>query len=295
MAVSMKLMSWPPEWPAMSGIARRIRLSSSERGGSEAEAVVTEGLSAMTRGAQDSAVNEVAQGVAARVDQVLKAMGSQPSAEAAIAIARWISTVRAWNKKIDLTAARSDDELVDLMLADAVVIAPTIPRSAKVVDVGTGAGAPGLAIALLRDDVAMTLVEPLQKRVALLRTTAFELTGRPGAAVRGGSDAASGGDSASGGRAANGGDVERVRVIRDRGEDVARRGERFDVAISRATLAPPAWLRLGADLAPSGDVWVLLARDEPPALPGLRVVDDLRYRWPLTGAERRAVRFAPEP
>lgn len=41
-------------------------------------------------------------------------------------------------------------------------------------------------------------------------------------------------------------------------------------------------------------VIALLARDEPPALAGLRAEEDIRYRWPLTGAERRAVRFVRE-
>ena len=50
---------------------------------------------------------------------------------------------------------------------------------------------------------------------------------------------------------------------------------------------------LGAALAPAGDVWVLLAREDPPVQPGRVIADDLRYRWPLTGAERRAVRLTP--
>lgn len=179
----------------------------------------------------------------------------------------WISLVAAWNARVDLTAARSDDELVDLMIADALVIAPRLPAGARVVDVGSGAGAPGLPIAAARPDARVTLVEPLQKRVAFLRTAIGSTPAKEARPV----------------------------VVRGRGEDLVGRGEVFDVAVSRATLAPDRWLALGADLAPHGDVWVLLARDEPPALEGWGVVDDLRYRWPLTGAERRAVRYARSP
>jgi 16S rRNA (guanine527-N7)-methyltransferase len=81
----------------------------------------------------------------------------------------------------------------------------------------------------------------------------------------------------------------RPEVVRGRGEDVVARGGRFDAAVSRATLAPDRWLALGASLAP--EVWVLLAREEPPALEGWAIADDVRYTWPLTKAERRAVRF----
>jgi 16S rRNA (guanine527-N7)-methyltransferase len=211
----------------------------------------------------------VSEAIAARVGQVIGELGAPLSGEAAAWIARWIGVVQAWNAKIDLTAARGVDELVDLMLADALVLAQRLPASASVIDVGTGAGAPGLGIALAREDLEVTLVEPMQKRAALLRTVIGELL-QAGAPLSG---------------------ARRVRALRERGEDVARRGEVFGAAVSRATLAPPEWLKLGAKLAPEGEVWVLLAREDPPSLAGWTAVEDIRYRWPLTGAPRRAVRF----
>ena len=108
------------------------------------------------------------------------------------------------------------------MLADALVLAAHVPREVRVVDVGTGAGAPGLALAFARDDLQVTLVEPLGKRVSFLRTVL-------GAAGR-----------------------TDVRIERGRGDAVAGRGA-FDVAVSRATLAPAAWLGLGTDLVVPGD------------------------------------------
>jgi 16S rRNA (guanine527-N7)-methyltransferase len=77
--------------------------------------------------------------------------------------------------------------------------------------------------------------------------------------------------------------------VRARGEAEVRASTRFDVAISRATLAPPAWLELGRKLAP--EVWVLLAREEPPTNEGATMTLDERYTWPLTQAARRAVRY----
>jgi 16S rRNA (guanine527-N7)-methyltransferase len=209
----------------------------------------------------------VTKAIEGRVLRVIEATGASVSGEATARIGRWIEAVQAWNAKIDLTAARGDDELVDLMLADALELSRRLRSSARVVDVGTGAGAPGLGIALARPDLAVTLVEPMQKRAALLRTVMGEL-------LQAGAPAT-------------------MRVLRERGEDVARRGEVFDAAISRATLPPSDWLKLGSALAPGGEVWVLLAREEPPSLEGWSAADDFRYRWPLTGAERRAVRFTP--
>ena len=136
-----------------------------------------------------------------------------------------------------------------------------MPAGARIIYVGSGAGAPGLALALLRDDVRMTLVEPLGKRASFLRTVV---------GVLGRADIA----------------VERVR-----GESFQGR-RAWDIALSRATLAAPAWLALGATLAaPGGTVWVLLAKDPPPAQPGASIEADHAYVWPLTGAARRAVAY----
>jgi 16S rRNA (guanine527-N7)-methyltransferase len=202
-----------------------------------------------------------------RVKRVAEGLGVSLAAGPARAIATWIAKVASWNERIDCTAARGDDELVDLMLADALVLSSHLALDRTVVDVGSGAGAPGLPLALARPDLSVTLVEPLQKRVALLRTAVGELV-------------------------ASGAAPERLpRVLRKRGEEIARAGERFDVAISRATLPPPEWLALGVELAPAGEVWVLLAQGDPPAREGWRITADVRYSWPLTGAGRRAVRF----
>ncbi|NUP08592.1 MAG: 16S rRNA (guanine(527)-N(7))-methyltransferase RsmG [Polyangiaceae bacterium] len=202
------------------------------------------------------------------VERVVSALGSLPSAaipvdpERAETLAAFVALVASFNTKMDLTAARTDDELVDLLLADAVVLAGAIASGARVVDVGSGAGAPGLPLALARPDLEVTLVEPLDKRVMFLRTAIGKL-----------------------------GLSSRVRVERKRGEALVGRAT-FDVAISRATLAPALWLPLGRSLAPEGTTWALLAKGEAPDCEGLEATLDFEYDWPLTGAHRRAVRYA---
>ena len=176
-------------------------------------------------------------------------------ADARTALGTWLGLIKQWNARIDLTAARDDRELVDLMVADAVLLAGKIDHDLRVVDIGSGAGAPGFALALLRPDLKLTLVEPLTKRVSFLRT-AIGTLGRTD-----------------------------IQLVRAKGGDVK---ERFDVAVSRATLNPPAWVPLGLTLAPA--VWTLLAKDEPPIVPGATIDADVTYAWPLGGAQRRAVR-----
>lgn len=180
-------------------------------------------------------------------------------------VATWLRLLGEWNARIDLTAARGDRELVDLMLADALVLAKHLPEKARVVDVGTGAGAPGLAVALLRPDLDMTLVEPLGKRASFMRT----VVGTVGRAD--------------------------VKILRERADAVAKRGRAFDVATSRATLPPSEWIPMGLALAETA--WVLLAKEDPPELKsdGIAIVHDLSYEWPLTSAQRRAVAFRSAP
>src|SRR5258708_6442562 len=106
------------------------------------------------------------------VQEVVTALtGSAPDVGRAERVAAWIAQVAEWNRRIDLTAARDERELVDLLVADAAFLAPKI-AGPRVVDGGTGGGAPGLAIAALRRELELPLVEPMQKRAALLRLTA---------------------------------------------------------------------------------------------------------------------------
>lgn len=167
------------------------------------------------------------------------------------ALTTYFDLLEAWNARLDLTAAKTREAMVTLMLEDARVLAKHVRDGARVIDVGAGAGAPGLVLAILRPDLKVTLVEPLQKRVAFLRTVLGTI-----------------------GRAD-------VTVLAKRAEQV--QGE-WDEALSRATFAPEEWLAIGAKLAPR--VWVLLAREAPPE--GTRVIDET---YGDAGRTRRVVAY----
>jgi 16S rRNA (guanine527-N7)-methyltransferase len=173
------------------------------------------------------------------------------------AFERYAALTASWNERIDLTAARSADELIDLLFADALAICSASPIGAGEtwLDVGSGVGAPGIPLALAAP-MRMCLVEPREKRVAFLRSAVGTL---------GRSD---------------------IRIERCRSDRLAARS--VDVAVSRATLPPPEWLAEGQRLAICR-VWVLLAKAELPELAGQDIVADVRYQWPLTGVTRRAV------
>jgi 16S rRNA (guanine527-N7)-methyltransferase len=177
--------------------------------------------------------------------------------EARHKLATWLDALAQWNARVDLTAARSAGELVDLMIADAAQIANAMPRDARVIDVGTGAGAPGLALAILRPDLKMTLVEPLAKRTSFLRTVLAAI-GRRDVTVEG----------------------TRIDTLSKNA---------WDVAMARATFPPPQWLEIGLDLAPA--VWVFLAKEPAPESARARVTTTLDYEWPNTAARRTSILY----
>ena len=201
------------------------------------------------------------QGLESRVQRLLGAfeLGATP-AHVQGQLVRWAELVVEWNRRVDLTAARSDDELVDLLLADAAAVTRKLhdEDSQRWVDVGSGAGGPGLALAMLRPAAHLTLVEPKAKRVAFLRAVIGELR------------------------------LPNVVVERKRSEELGAGS--FAVAVSRATFPPAEWLTEGARLA-TAQVWVLVARSEPPSLLGMSLTEEHGYRWPLTGVDRVALRY----
>lgn len=180
-------------------------------------------------------------------------------------LARYAGLVSAWNARIDLTAAREPAAIVEVLCADAMMLTAEalVPRGAHVVDVGSGAGAPGLALVLLRADVTATLVEPLRKRVVFLRTAIGDL------------------DLAA-----------RVRVVEARVDERAPKvvGGPFDVALSRATFPAPQWIPMGLALAPRAIAFTA-AGPAPSPPPGARVDAHVDYALPSNGAPRALTRY----
>jgi 16S rRNA (guanine527-N7)-methyltransferase len=216
--------------------------------------------------AADATDPEAARALLPHVRRVAERLGGQLSDSEADSLARYAALVRGWNTRVNLTAARTDASLCEVLLADALVLrAPElIADGTRLVDVGTGAGAPLLPLLLLRPDLSAVGIEPLHKRVAFLRTAAARL-----------------------------GLLERLQVRLERVEPDAPAvaGGPFELACSRATFAPELWLRVGLSLAPA--VLVLAVDDTPPGVLPERVelACARSYTLPFSGAPRCALRY----
>jgi len=84
-----------------------------------------------------------------------------------------------WNKVYNLTALRDPGTVLTHHLLDSLsVIAPLArqcPDSASLLDVGAGAGLPGVVIAILRDDIQVTCLDAVAKKAAFIQQVASEL------------------------------------------------------------------------------------------------------------------------
>ncbi len=115
----------------------------------------------------------------------------------------------SYNEKVNLTAITAPEEVAVKHFLDSVALLALfdIPRGARVVDVGTGAGFPGLPLKLVRPDIDLTLVDALGKRVTFLRMCADTLG------------------------------LTQVTCLHARAEELGKKAEhreQYDVAVSRA-------------------------------------------------------------
>lgn len=81
-----------------------------------------------------------------------------------------------WNKKINLTAIIEPKEIVVKHFIDSLILMPMLPdRQCSLIDVGTGAGFPGLPLAIMNKNIQLTLLDSLNKRLLFLKNCCTEL------------------------------------------------------------------------------------------------------------------------
>ena len=116
-----------------------------------------------------------------------------------------------WNKIHNLTGAK-DEKTIDEFIYDAVFPVSFLPKSKNLLDIGTGAGFPGMILAIALPDTQVTLVEPLQKRASFLQFVKADL------------------------------DLKNVRVVKKRVEEMD--AEIFELVTSRAVTDTKMLLKL---------------------------------------------------
>ena len=104
----------------------------------------------------------------------LSALGLEAPDDAIVRLERYLELILRWNRVYNLTAITDPAEMVPKHLLDSLAPLPHI-EAARLADVGSGAGLPGIPIAILRPGLPVALVESSGKKARFLRTARREL------------------------------------------------------------------------------------------------------------------------
>ena len=170
--------------------------------------------------------NQVSQAAAVRAEQetkirgMIEQLGIACDAATAERIVRYHELLADWNTRMNLTGDTDFDTSMDRHYADS--LAPLgheelFPQGASLIDVGSGAGFPGLPLAIARPDLKVTLLDSLMKRINFLSAVVEELG------------------------------LENVNLVHARAEDGGRDEklrETFDIAVARAVAPLPVLCEL---------------------------------------------------
>jgi len=84
-------------------------------------------------------------------------------------ISTWTDLLIRWNARINLTAIRKPEEIVVRHFAESLYLSKTLELRGRLLDVGSGAGFPGLALKITNPDLRVVLLEPVGKKRAFLK------------------------------------------------------------------------------------------------------------------------------
>jgi 16S rRNA (guanine527-N7)-methyltransferase len=137
-----------------------------------------------------------------------------------------LDELERWNRKVNLTAVRDREQMVTLHVDDCLVARPLL-RGNSILDVGTGAGFPGLPLAIAEPEREFTLLDSNNKKIMFVQHVAGLLG------------------------------LDNVTAVRARVEDYAP-GRRFDTVIARALAALPRLVEIAGHHVGEGGMFVAL-------------------------------------
>ena len=119
----------------------------------------------------------------------------------------YMNLLLEWNEKINLTAITEEDDIILKHFIDSMTILKHIDKNSSIVDVGTGAGFPGIPVKIANPSINVTLVDSLNKRLIFLEEVIKNLN------------------------------LEKIKTVHSRAEEFGQNKnyrEKFDIATSRA-------------------------------------------------------------
>jgi 16S rRNA (guanine527-N7)-methyltransferase len=111
----------------------------------------------------------------AQIGAGIAAMGLALPQAAQEKLARHLELIAKWNRVHNLTAVRETDQMVVLHVLDSLSVLAHLERARSLLDVGSGAGFPGIPLAIARPELSVTLLDASHKKCAFMRQAKAEL------------------------------------------------------------------------------------------------------------------------
>jgi 16S rRNA (guanine527-N7)-methyltransferase len=195
----------------------------------------------------------------------LEALGLEVDEAGLTLLARYADRLLVWNRKVNLTAVTAPAEVAEKHLVDSLALLRVLGPARTLLDIGSGAGLPGAALACARRDLSVVCADSIAKKIAFVKAVSAELA----LPVRG-------------------------VVVRAEGRPESEGLQRSDFVVSRALADPDRWVPLGAAyVAEGGTLAAMLGREADEgalravgAANGLSLVGLERFVLPISGATR---------
>ena len=156
----------------------------------------------------------------------VRSLGQELAEESIEKFARLLCELERWNARINLTAIREPREMISGHLLDSLAIRPLI-HGKSLIDIGTGAGFPGLPIAITEPGLTVELLDSNARKIGFVQHVIGDL------------------------------DISNATAVRSRAENYAP-GKRFDTVIARALASIPRLIELGGHLVAEKGVMLAL-------------------------------------
>ena len=161
-----------------------------------------------------------------KLSQGLAELGIDLDAATQQKLLDYLALLEKWNKVHNLTAVRDPSDMVTLHLLDSLSVLPHI-KSGRLLDVGSGAGLPGIPLSIVRPDLQVTVMDSSHKKASFMRQVKATLG------------------------------IPNLEVVCGRVEEFHPE-HKFNMVISRAFSDLAEFMRLTAHLCDEGGVWLAM-------------------------------------
>lgn len=161
--------------------------------------------------------------------QLIEKTGIQTDGEMMSRLERYAAVLKEWNGRMNLTGITEKPEVYEKHFADSILPLRHVSLSGSLCDVGSGAGFPGMVLAIVMPSLSVTLMEPIGKRCMFLNEVKSQLG------------------------------LTNVSVVNERAEDFVKTGrESFDFTIARAVAELAVLAELCLPLTKVGGKWIAM-------------------------------------